>query len=65
MIVRWRGRGGEIEDQRDIGIIGIADILFDDTEIRVGHQVADVTTAPGREIVETDDAMAILKKSFT
>ncbi len=65
VLIMWRrGRAGEIVDLIDLDAEGLGDVVPDELEVRVIHQVGDVLLAPGEEIVRADDFVVLLEQAF-
>jgi len=60
LIVGRAGRAGEVEYAVHFDIIRKGDVVADELEIRVSHEVGDVPLLAGKEVVKADDVVFFL-----
>jgi len=65
LIVHGRGRAGKVVNFVHLQIDGIDDVVADQFEMRLSHQVGDVVFTAGKKIVQADHIMAFAQKAFT
>ncbi|CUX63599.1 hypothetical protein AGR5A_Lc90192 [Agrobacterium genomosp. 5 str. CFBP 6626] len=64
LIIRRRGRRGEVEDQRDIDVIGFAHIVLNQQKALIVAQMFDICGSSGRKIVEADHFVAAAQQTL-
>ena len=60
-----RRRAGEVVDLIGFEIQRMHDVVPNDLEVRIVHQMSDVGLPPGEEVVDADDVVAPLEQSLT
>ena len=59
LVMRRRGRAGEVVDLVDLDLEGIDHVVPQEFKARVGEQVDDVLLPAGEQIVEADDLVPV------
>jgi hypothetical protein len=61
LIVHRRSRTGKVEDLIDFDIQRERDVVAHELEARTAHEVSDVASAAGEEVVYAQDFLALLE----
>jgi len=64
LVVGWRSGAGEIVDAIDLEFERLRDIVADELEIRVYHQMRDVAFSPGEIVIQANDFVSLVEQAF-
>ena len=62
--MRRGGRAGEVVNLINLNAERLSDVVADELEVWIAHEVGDVLLATGKQVVHTDDFILLVQQAF-